>query len=41
MASWGLGNVESRADWHEVVQPDQVKSVWCGPLSTFALVDVT
>lgn len=36
----GVKDAERLADWHEIVQPDQVKSVWCGPLSTFALVDV-
>lgn len=35
----GLGNDVSLEDWQEVTQPG-IKSVWCGPLSTFALVDI-
>lgn len=34
----GLGHDASLADWHEVPRLDGVKAVWCGPLSTFALV---
>jgi hypothetical protein len=34
------GDGVSLADWQEVVQPGGVRAVWCGPLTTFALVDV-
>lgn len=37
----GLSNDVASEEWREILQPGGFRAVWCGPLSTFALVHTT